>query len=63
MKVMSVLFFVINVIVFILIGNEIEEQGGGLMGYSLNALGWIYIIVSVITIVDLMVLSIKTKKN
>ncbi len=63
MKVMSVLFFVINVIVFILIGNEFEEQGGGLMEYSLNAFGWIYIIVSVIAIVDLMVLSIKTKKN
>lgn len=63
MQIMSVLFFVVNVIVYIVIGNKVDEQGFGIVEYGLNAWGWIYIIVSVIMIVDLMILSSKTKNN
>ena len=63
MQIMSVLFFVVNVIVYIVIGNEVKDQGFGVVEYGLNAWGWIYIIMSVIMIVDLMVLSSKTKTN
>ncbi len=63
MQIMSVLFFVVNVIVYIVVGNEVKDQGFGVVEYGLNAWGWIYIIMNVIMIVDLMVLSSKTKKN
>lgn len=63
MQIMSVLFFVVNVIVYIVIGNEVKDQSFGVVEYDLNAWGWIYIIMSIIMIVDLMVLSSKTKTN
>lgn len=61
MQIMSVLFFVVNVTVYGVIGNEVMDGSFGVAEYGLNAWGWIYIIMSVIMIVDLMVLSSKTK--
>ncbi len=63
MEIVSVLFFIANVIFYIIIGNEVKKQGFGVVEYSLNAWGWIYIIVSIISIINLFILSSKTKKS
>ena len=63
MQIMFVLFFVVNVTFYVVIGNKVKDQGLGIVEYNLNPWGWIYVIMSVITIIDLRDLSSKIKKE
>lgn len=51
MSVMTVLFFVANIITYFVIGNAVKKRGYGIVDYHLTAWGWFYIIVSILAVI------------
>lgn len=59
---MSVLFL-INVIIYFVVSNEVKGQSSGIVEFGLNGAGWIYVIVCIISIVHFCYVKSTLKKT